>query len=102
MGDSDGSLMTKSVRREWSEEKIPGIALVPYYVVVLTDPAQRCCGGWCGGDCNVSESLCSILTSQPRPQAAWLAAGWLTGGESCGAGGLMPGVSSGASGARST
>ena len=51
----------------------------------------------------MSESLCSILTSQPRPQAGWLAAaGWLTGGESCGAGGLMPGVSSGASGARST
>ena len=50
----------------------------------------------------MSESLSSILTSQPRPQAGWLAAGWLTGGESCGAGGLMPGVSSGASVATST
>ena len=50
----------------------------------------------------MSESLSSILTSQPRPQAGWLAAGWLTGGESCGAGGLMPGVSSGASVGTST
>ena len=55
MGDSDGSLMTKSVRREWSEEKIPGIALVPYYVVVLTDPAQDSVAVVVGalGDCNV-------------------------------------------------